>query len=901
MSSNDPQVTNATLLRDEEFLVRVTEPLFVDSLRDLQIDWGNRKANSNSALTDFLVLHGYVERSTLCLVLTQLGLLFLSRLCIDFKREVEGAHRPFGSYNVKRVLSIGKNSALFLAEHSVIQSQVVLKFIRPGAADNIVGAVRTISSVDFDDVLIKPIDLFPAQIKDIFDSQVEVQCVVFPFVQGQSLREFLDSPYGTLSPRAVECFIRQVGGVLQKLESIGAYHGDLHDENIVVTSDPSRALAFRVIDVSFGAIGSRTPAECIDNDLINFQRHIWKILSVQQRFLPRMSIRKYLGARLFRLITKVISSETQRFSQVSEALDDDADFVQFAKERKVFLDQKFRAPNSFRLQRYEEISDPAAALKLFVPYPELMTKIMQFGNVYVSGNRGSGKSTYLAALAFFPGAGDTTVDFRSSFGVYFPCRQGEFRPLADEGEGGANQASKYLKHVVIVKIVRRVLELIRQGLDTAAIRRARDLEALRAALRRFSGGHALSMIGGDIRSEIANLVSAFMRVEMKMVEQLGDRELVSESTDLANESDLQIFLQTLRATFDELSATQFHILFDDAGEPFVPASAQRVFNDLILSSNAIYCVKFTAEKNTYTLTNSTGKILEIGHDYFEHDISAILFLGDKNTGLAHEKLEAYFRRIVERRLEYFEFQSTKIVDYLGDDQIKYEQLINSLATGRRNAYYSGWSMVWHIADRTPRNLLELVSEIFSAGEVDQKSDAGVVAPREQNRAIRTVSEKRLQSLTQIGGLIRFKGKPLSVGRRLFDVASVVGSIFKVYLKLERGKKRKEQHLAIERNDSSPISPDARAVLDRLVTFGVLDDAKMEAARDDEIKKPVYVLNRIFCPAFGIAFRRDRHLRLSSGKLEQLLLNPERFMTEGTRVLRNAANGPGQSNLLFELE
>ena len=53
-----------------------------------------------------------------------------------------------------------------------------------------------------------------------------------------------------------------------------------------------------------------------------------------------------------------------------------------------------------------------------------------------------------------------------------------------------------------------------------------------------------------------------------------------------------------------------------------------------------------------------------------------------------------------------------------------------------------------------------------------------------------------------------------------------------------------------------------------------------------MKKPLFVLNRIYCPAFKIGYRRDDHLRLSKGRLEQLLLAPDHFIREGTRRLRD---------------
>ncbi len=207
------------------------------------------------------------------------------------------------------------------------------------------------------------------------------------------------------------------------------------------------------------------------------------------------------------------------------------------------------------------------------------------------------------------------------------------------------------------------------------------------------------------------------------------------------------FFEVIRETFGELSVARFHVLFDDAGSPYVPNNVQRVICDLMLTSNAVFCVKLSAEKLTFSFESSDGKILENGQDYFEHDISQILFIGSGSAGLNREVLERYFREIVEQRLVHFEFKSRSITEYLGDEQLSADRLLKLLALGRKDAYYCGWTTVWNIADRTPRNLLEIVSEIFSVGSVDRDTRPMVVPMRDQDRAIRTISEKRLESLS----------------------------------------------------------------------------------------------------------------------------------------------------------
>src|ERR1035441_5434401 len=73
-------------------------------------------------------------------------------------------------------------------------------------------------------------------------------------------------------------------------------------------------------------------------------------------------------------------------------------YEQWLRDRSAFVTAKFAPPKPLGLLRWEEIADPAQAVELFEPYPELFRRGKLFGNSLIVGARGSGKSTYLAAL-----------------------------------------------------------------------------------------------------------------------------------------------------------------------------------------------------------------------------------------------------------------------------------------------------------------------------------------------------------------------------------------------------------------------------------------------------------------------------------------------------------------------
>ncbi len=370
-------------------------------LRELDYDWSRNTFNSKAAIVPELEAQGFVERHGSLLGVNRMGLLFLGRLLLHFDVKKLGIG-IFGNLNDKykdfQPLSMGKNSIVVEARHKVLDTRVVLKLIRPGASSEITKSVSRLSNLRADAVIVLPIDFLEVATVDLLGKPVSLGCLVFPFVEGITFREFLAQKNHHLNSQVVISFARQIGGsapralgadrrVPRRLAR-GQYSG-----GSVRAREGTR---FKVVDISFDAMGSLPFEVCRNNDLSNYKQHLWRILSAQKLFMPRMSLRKYIGTRHYIRIMKVLSEETDSFFKVCGALASDSEFDQYLEAKKRFISERFRSPVSFRLQRYEEITDPTIAVKLFVPYKPLMEKITGFSNIYVSGNRGSGKSTYLA-------------------------------------------------------------------------------------------------------------------------------------------------------------------------------------------------------------------------------------------------------------------------------------------------------------------------------------------------------------------------------------------------------------------------------------------------------------------------------------------------------------------------
>lgn len=880
MSISDP---NEAFREKKELISFLESENLQEVIASLEINWEKGDVRPEINAIGTLNQFGLVEKTDGDYRLTKSGRLFFGRIAIDLEYEFRKNKDLVEKYRVISPIKIGKNSGTFLAEHILFKKKHVLKVVRPGAADNVVESLKVISGESAPETLIQPIDYFETKCKDIFGSTVKVSCIVFPYVKGETLRSFLNNTSVPINAFFLDSFISQIGGALRYLESINAYHGDFHEENIIVSRDMNNFINFSVIDVSYGVIGSLNSEKCHDNDFKYFIQHIWKILGLQQSYLKKMSLRKYLGARVFFLVSKILTSKSLKFEEVMELYASEQNYSQYRASSDQFISERFQTPGGFKLLRYEEITSPKVAVQLFEPFPELIANIQEFGNSQISGHRGSGKSTYLASLAFFPSVDEPTVSFKEIFGIYFPCRQGEFKIFSSEMIDYEVLGYQFVKHIVVLKVIRRCLEIVVDALECEKLVFPQQIDGLVGALNIFLPGGMFYSSDGTVNSKLKNILSNISRIEMKDIDLAYDSKS-RKNSELAREIDLINFFKALKKDFTGLSNTKFYILFDDAGAPNVPEEIQKIINEIMLSTNPDYCIKFTAEKYSYSFDSISGKNLEPGHDYVDHDISRTLLIGGGNEGLNRAKLEDYFRNIVDRRLEYLNYKGKSVLDYLGDQQISVDILAADLSKARKSAYYCGWTTVWNIADRTPRNLLEIVSEIFAVGNIEESTVPFKVKNRDQDKAIRAVSEKRLKALTQISGEIFINSERCSLGRKLFEIASTLGTIYRLYLQSSRAKNRKDEYLAIERNDFSPLVKDADEILKKLITFGVLDESKLEIARDDRVKKPIYVLNKIYCPVFSITYKRDQHLRLSKSKFEELLIRPIDFLKRGTKRL-----------------
>ena len=846
--------------------------------------------------------------------LTEAGLRLLAKLQIDLVQALKSS-RVAEKFEIEDVIGEGSTSVAVKARNKAVGRSVVLKVLRPSHYQRVRAAIARLGTLDGIPHLVAPVDSYEIETTTSAGDQATLFCIVFPFIAATTFDSYIGRR-APVAPYFFEAFIRQVGGVLRALETREMPHGDLHGGNILVSSEDP-ILEFTIIDPSPGLTGA-SPYRRQWSDFDWFKEHLANALVVLQRHLPSISTQKHLGPRLISVINRILEAKAMTFREVLQLLDENLRYSRWLKNRDSFIATKFQQPKPLGLLRWEEIADPAQAVELFEPYPELFRRVCGFGNSLIVGARGSGKSTYLAALAYFPGAKRRLVELKDVFGVLFSCRQGEFKQISSDFIQFDPKSRLAVKHVIVLKIVRRLLATLASASELGEVACAGDLKSLYTFIRRhLSDDITIPHVGNDSSAAIRNLAAGVVRWEELEVRRLfaDSGSDASDKRPRLDESSLLEFCQLVRGLFPSLATSQFYFLFDDAGEPNVPKDAQHVLNDLVTSSNSVFCVKLSAERYSYDLRDSAGRTLEETHDFTSFDIAAA-YASEGGNDQSRRVNKEYFAQIMKKRLEYWRFPVTDIATYLGDQMksqmIPVRELVRRLAERRKDAYYCGWEVVWQLADKTPRNLIELVSEIFAHARVrpvDRKTTEGSPSPgmipgRVQDRAIRLVSNRRLRGLEFIPGEIVIREQTVPLGKHLYLCASSFGTVSYKYLTRKRGQggeRRFDERLALERNDTTLLRKDAQRVLEALVRYGIFDDSALNVAFDDGQKKPIYVFNRIFCPSFGISFRRDAHLRLSSQKLELYLLQPASFVRRGTDFLSKKKKDDGSRKFWVEEE
>ncbi|MBT9175216.1 MAG: hypothetical protein DDT22_00890 [candidate division WS2 bacterium] len=694
----------------------------------------------------------------------RLSLEFLIGTTISaFSTEIDNA-LP-NSYIIEECIGKGATSFTFRAKQVGTHRYRTLKIFLPRTVtyDQLNKALERRSKIQNDAI---PEILEAGQVKLYFpdSSSTIVPCVALTYINGKA-KTFVDflSSQENITAKILEQFIISIGGALAAIEEAGLTHGDLHERNILVMpgTPPNEAKAFYLIDF-IGVPSTSSPELEVSTDLENFRDHLLRASIITCERYPGYSARLFLGESVFRVLQGLRDGKYNKFSEMLE---------DFNRKVTAIPEGHFKtpAPEPFEWLRVEWITSPTWLYKLFEPVQSRYKTISRFGNTWISGPRGCGKSHYLRVLAFHPSViidsekgkeletklSELNYDFKKAFGILFACRLGEFKGFTPEAIGKqqfdpATQA--FLKHIIVLKIWNKTLTTIKEGLDAISpstgnpfLELSRDIGAFRHFLEDRLGSMAV-VSDPDTTGIFLQCLATCTAREISAVAEWNYPEKRSQGK-LLNEDDLDKFFAVLKQTISELSQATFYILVDDASYGNIDFEMQKVLNSLVRAAQANHCFKITFDKFMYTLDSSDGRSIDPRHEVTYVDLGEISAKTQRETAV---NLSEYMARVINSRLRAMDYESN-IQNILGASQ-KSKEFLAALCKQQRklsktqkkqpnqSAYYAGWNIIWNISHGSIRTLLELVEYIFKANGVTK--DTVSISLKEQDRAVRIFSKRQ---------------------------------------------------------------------------------------------------------------------------------------------------------------
>lgn len=840
-----------------------------------------------SDLIEFLLSNKFIEERN--------ALLYLSKKGEEIVKVIE-----YSQYDISKLpedaiqgyrlqtppLGSGSTSITFKATKEKTDSSVVIKIFKPGILDhvNFGEKIRTIQPLASVSHLVIPQDYGEFKWNKINLKYIEIK-----YIKGDSLGQFLKENRNVDLEETLRNFIKEVAGALKIVQDKGFTHGDLHDNNILMVEDElykGRSIFhFEVID--FIGINSNQKFRQYElTDLEYFKENLFKIIRKYATTSSGKIDRKKLKERLFYVYENLVENKYNTFDDVIKGLSEKL------PEREKF---QYEPPFTYLIFETYDVNNPLW-LKRFELESTIYEYFIDFRPLICSGPRGCGKTIYLRSLSFVPklikeAEEDQDVKnklayFKGIFGIYFACRQGEFKAFSKKCYEFTFETQLFLKHILILKILRRAISLIGEAYSEKVFTSEPKVELILDFLSQYLT-KKLTMTSTSREKPFKELMSTLRNEEGFCIDMIGKKEKYPPRSKLLQENILIEFFQTIKKAVSELLDVKFYVIFDDLSEPQVNLEMQEILNCLIACHNEVYCCKFSTDKYAYTFQDMYGKALQVPHDYTYRDISNV------------ENYAKYLERIINRQLEIGGY-TKQIKDYLDKLPYSHKELINLLSKREYDKVkYSGWNLIVQLSSWSVRDglvICEAILKQYGGREKHNKLKEGKdkISVSIQDKTIRKYSNE------VYGYLINIE----YVGKEIFDVVRNFGEISRGYLRREitKEKDRKHEVISIERRDNKKLSDEGEDLLRKLIRHSVFIDRGHSFSREQIGRVEKFTLHRKYTPELKTTYREREHLRLSKDQLEEFLLRPDQFREKllKTKKSREGKYGEGKYQLdLFD--
>ena len=716
---------------------------------------------------------------------------------------------------------------------------------------------------------------------------IKLNYIIMEFIHGISLNEFLDKNMNIDIKETLANYILEIGEVLNVINEHGYYHGDLHDKNILVVEDEIKTYRerniyhFKVIDfVGIPLAIEKRKYEKSDFDY--FTENFIKIINTYCLTPSNEIDIKALGNKFYYIYENIIKSKYFTIKEIISSLSNNIstnDIIDIEKPYTYLIFEEYDTDKTLWIERFE-------------PDFSIYSHFLNFNSIICSGPRGCGKTIYLHSLSFIPKLikklQENDYKYKSKinyynriFGIYFPCRQGEFKYFSNKQYNFHEfKTQLFLKHILILKIIRKTFSLISESYECKLFASYCNFKPLFEFIREYLINKNIALTNTSQDNPFKEITTIIRNEENECTDKLGIIDKYPSQSKMLNETILIDYFGLIRENIAELNNHKFYIIFDDLSEPQVNLEVQKILNCLIACHNKYYCCKFSTDKYAYTFEDMFGKALQTPHDYEYIDMSNV------------PNYEKYLEKIINKQLQLSGYKKN-VNEIFDQSPFKYELLIEYLSKKKYdNVIYAGWKLIVQLSSNSVRDGLAICESIFKNLNKQEitliKEGIKTISPKIQSLGITNYSEDVYAALINIE----------AVGKEIFDVVRNFGEISRIYLQrdITTKKGRKYEVITIERRDSVKLNKKAENLLSKLIRHSVFLNKGFSFSREQMGLVEKFTLHKKYTPKLKTTYREREHLRLDHKSLEKLLTNPDKYRDE---LLSKNAFDENQLKLFIE--
>lgn len=742
-------------------------------------------------------------------------------------------------------------------------------------------------------------------------------CFITPWVEGQTLAQFLSNSKNDVDPEFLCSVGMDVLRAIKFLTHQGLKHDDLHTGNVMISViDPALALVasernrqrISIIDMgSLKPLGQTTTKS--RDDRVNLVDILVQLYNGVWANRKAVATHPVFVARLRELIQKLTDDDPLR-----HFVDEDKVAGELANLRdslQVPIAQgATRVFHPFEAISAEHLADDATLLELFVSTLPWMSSLQENKPVVFSGPRGCGKSMLFRYLAARTHVGQKYAQENGqppsqprSFGVYVSCAthlQNNLSWIARKSGRArlmSHQVSTYFQLVVVRELLkalgsvyndrgaRHVYQLTESGLD----------ELMNAIVTYFNVPVETPRL--TTRQRIFHFADDLdrlrVRLHMGMLNDSGT-EFVLPDTFLG---DVTLRLVEALPHFRHCPVV---FLLDDYTANRVQPEIQEILNRIVFERRHTHYFKISCEKYGFTSQDIDGAGIDDTREYVAVDAGKSAL-----DGISQPQVRQFISKLIDRRLEKAGWKG-RVATLIGDSapfasDVALAQHIRTAGSSQgQQYYYYGIDHLSRLWSGDTATVLQIVREMFALGGIRAESEQLIIR-KTQHTAITSVSKafkERVSGYHPYGALMATVLSEYGSAARDILVNGALDSKQqprRLY-RIEMTKQQPGTTLELIRQHNADAASLARELLRRAIFVELLDSRGKEGPSAHTMR---WELRKIFLPAFGLSLERKSYYDVKGiDKLLQLLVDAQGFGDEMRQQYMLGRNQDRRTGSLF---